>query len=289
MSRSLDTKSTSIAVPDRGSFATGHQQCYLSPPLTPYPHFHSSHDSLDSISPVLAPYHTPLPSLQEMLPHDGRQRRSARDLGRYNSPSASRHHPRRESKEILESSTSAIYTGGQVANDPARLLPMYPTENHVTIPPPATIVSPMLRRNKAHVASACVNCKKAHLACEGIYSSPITSDSPARSINSRYRFCCLLFPPFSCLPPIVCRSPIWRNVDACQPCGSAARIFGLFSIYVFVLFHFFFGIYPFFLSPDAGCGSGIGKGGFLDCIASSPFWLGHAYKNVVRRADRDSN
>jgi len=45
----------------------------------------------------------------------------------------------------------------------------------------------------------------------------------------------------------------------------------------------------FFLSPDAGCGSGIGKGAFLDCIASSPFWLGHAYKNVVRRADRDSN
>ena len=195
MSHSFDTKSTSIAVPDRGSFATGHQQCYLSPPLTPYPHFHSSHDSLDSISPVLAPYHTALPALQEMLPHDRRQRKSARDLGPFHSPSASQHHRRRESKEILESSTSAIYTGGQVANDPARLLPMYPTENHVTVPPPATIVSPMLRRNKAHVASACVNCKKAHLACEGIYSSPITSNPLAALSIATIVFAASCFPP----------------------------------------------------------------------------------------------
>jgi len=32
--------------------------------------------------------------------------------------------------------------------------------------PGSGITPPLLRRNKAHIASACVNCKKAHLACD---------------------------------------------------------------------------------------------------------------------------
>lgn len=180
MHRTLDTKPTSIALlppaADRANLANGHQY-YLSPPLTPYPHFQSFHDSFDSISPVTASYHPSLPALQEMLPHDGRQRNSTTDPERFQSLSATLQHPRRESKAILKNNMNAMYTGGQIANGPARLLSTYSAPNHTTSPPPAPIASPMLRRNKAHVASACVNCKKAHLACDGNYLSvPIASN-----------------------------------------------------------------------------------------------------------------
>jgi hypothetical protein len=167
-----DAKPTPIALlppaADRTSFANAHQQYYLSPPLTPYPHFQCFHENIESISPVLA-YHPALPALQEMLPHDGRQRNSTTDPERFHSHSAAHQHPRRDSNELQDTNPNSMYPGGQIANDPTRLLPIYSTPNHTTVHPPAAIVSPMLRRNKAHVASACVNCKKAHLACDGNY------------------------------------------------------------------------------------------------------------------------
>ena len=280
MSHSLDTESTSIALlpcgVDRGSFATGHQQCYLSPPLTPYPRYHTSHDCLDSISPVLAPYRTPLPSLQEMLPHDRRQQKSPTDSGRFRSHSASYQHPRRESKEILESSRSAMYNGGQVANDPAPLLPMYPTQNHATIPPPATIVSPTVRRNKAHVASACVNCKKAHLACEGIYPPPHGFQSPGRSINCRYLFFAASVSPFSCAPPIVLRSPAMAECG----CMSTLRQYAVTFHFTFLLFSFllFSHLPPFLYCFPGKTGGGWWRGRAVSGRALHPIPFGRIQK-----------
>src|SRR5271170_7089322 len=172
---SSGTKPTSIALfptaADRSTLTNAHQQYYLSPPLTPYPQFPTYHESLEQTSPHLPPFRPSLPALEEMLPHETREPRSPTEPQRYQQhPSALQQSPEQGLKEIMEHNSASTYRGEQHLNDPARLLPLYTTQSHGAAPQQSSIVSPLLRRNKAHVASAFVNCKKAHLACDGTTS-----------------------------------------------------------------------------------------------------------------------
>jgi hypothetical protein len=168
------SKPTSIALfptaADRSTLTNAHQQYYLSPPLTPYPQFPTYHESLEQTSPHLPPFRPSLPALEEMLPHEPREPRSPTEPQRQlHHPSALQQSPEQGLKDIMERNSASTYRGEQHMSDPARLLPLYSTLSHVAVPQqPSTI--PVLRRNKAHVASACVNCKKAHLACDGTTS-----------------------------------------------------------------------------------------------------------------------
>src|SRR5271170_4188533 len=170
------TKPTSIALfpPTADRSTLTHQQYYLSPPLTPYPQFPTYHESLEQTSPHLPPFRPSLPALEEMLPHETREARSPTEPQRHHHhPSAVKQSPEQGLKDIMEHNSVSTYRGEQHLADPARLLPLYTTQSHATIPQQTSTISPLLRRNKAHVASACVNCKKAHLACDGTTSSPL--------------------------------------------------------------------------------------------------------------------
>ena len=170
---SLGIKPTAIPLfptaTDRPTLKNAHQQYYLSPPLTPYPRFPSYNDNPELGSLPLSSYHPTLPALQEMIPHETQLKKLTNDSDHFNQPSALQQHPEQERKEITEHNPVAIYHNGQHMSDPARLTPLYSAQPHNLVPPSSTIIAPLLRRNKAHVASACVNCKKAHLACDGKY------------------------------------------------------------------------------------------------------------------------
>jgi hypothetical protein len=180
---SLGIKPTSIALfptaADRSTLIPNtHQQHYLSPPLTPFPHFSCYNDQLDPIKSPISIHQLVLPALREMLPHEKRQQTSPPEPERLvYSHSAMQHPSERGATEILENHSVSTYRGGQHMTDPARLLPIYAAQPHSTAPQPSAIVSPLLRRNKAHVASACVNCKKAHLACDGNIPSSLLRSS----------------------------------------------------------------------------------------------------------------
>ena len=183
---SLEIKPTSIApfptAADRTTLTNVHQHYYLSPPLTPFPHIPSYNDNPEHTSPGLPSYYPTLPALQEMLPQDNRQRNSSTDQERFHQHSALQQPPERDRKEILEHNSVTTYRSGQPMTDPARLLPLYTAQPHNAVPQTSTTISPLLRRNKAHVASACVNCKKAHLACDGKFPHPFR---PIMSIYGR--------------------------------------------------------------------------------------------------------
>jgi len=169
------TEPTSIALyptaADRSTLTNAHQQYYLSPPLTPYPQFPTYHESLEQTSPHLHPFRPSLPALEEMLPHETREARSPPEPQRHRQhPSAVKQSPEQGLKDIMEHNSSSTYRGEQHLTDPARILPLYSSQSHTVLPQQTSIVSPLIRRNKAHVASACVNCKKAHLACDGTTS-----------------------------------------------------------------------------------------------------------------------
>jgi hypothetical protein len=168
---SLGIKPTAIALfptaADRSTLTNAHQQFYLSPPLTPFPHFPSYKDQPESVPQHLSSYHPSLPALQEMLPHEKRQRNQSNGSDHHHPNSALQQPSEREIKEMMEHNSGSTFRGGQHMTDPARLLPLYTAQSPNAVPQSSTIISPLLRRNKAHVASACVNCKKAHLACDG--------------------------------------------------------------------------------------------------------------------------
>ena len=152
-----------------------HQHCYLSPPLTPYLQYPLYHESLEQTSPHLHGFRPSLPALEEMLPHENRRSRSPTEPQRhYHRPSALQKSPEQELSDIMEHKSATTYRGQQLVNDPARLLPLYSTQRPDAVPQQQSTISPLLRRNKAHVASACVNCKKAHLACDGTTSPPLS-------------------------------------------------------------------------------------------------------------------
>ena len=102
-----------------------------------------------------------------MLPHETGQRKSSVDTQTHNQHSAPSTHSRTGHKKTVEHRSPSIYQVGQHPTDPVRLMPLYSTQPHNAVSQPPSVVPPLLRRNKAHVASACVNCKKAHLACDG--------------------------------------------------------------------------------------------------------------------------
>jgi hypothetical protein len=173
---SLEIKPISIALfptaADRTTARNAHQQYYLSPPLTPFPHISSYNDIPKHSSPVLPPNHATLPALQDMIPHENRQRNLSTDQERFHQHSALQQHAERDRKENMEHNSVTAYHSGQPMTDPARILPLYTAQPHNSVPQTSSIISPLVRRNKAHVASACVNCKKAHLACDGIFPHP---------------------------------------------------------------------------------------------------------------------
>lgn len=169
--RSPGIKPASIALfptaADRSTLSSAHQHYYLSPPLTPYPRVTPYNEQSDRTSPVTSSYQPSLPALQEMLPHETGQRKSSVDTQTHNQHSAPSTHSERDIKETVEHRSPSKYQVGQHPTDPVRLMPLYSTQPHNAVSQPPSVVPPLLRRNKAHVASACVNCKKAHLACDG--------------------------------------------------------------------------------------------------------------------------
>ena len=261
------TKPTSIALfptaADRSTLTNAHQQYYLSPPLTPYSQFPTYHESLEQTSPHLPPFRPSLPALDEMLPHETREPRSPTEPRRHqHHPSALQQSPEQGLKDIMEHNSAPTYRGEQHMSDPARLLPMYTSQSHVAGPQQSSIVSPLLRRNKAHVASACVNCKKAHLACDGT-----TSPTPFL-VLSIYG----LFQISFSTPPImhaisrfltICFMHVKRRLRAGAP---YFRIFFNSKIRLFSLcFYVFFSRCGSLIGDDAarGEGSGIGNGEFF--------------------------
>jgi hypothetical protein len=169
---SLGIRPTSITLfptaADRSTIPASHQQHYLSPPLTPYPHLHGYDDTLKSSPP--SSYHPSLPTLREMLPLESRQQHSPSDPEQhaYVHP-APQPHSQRDLTELSDLNHDTAPRGVQHATDPSRIISHYSSQSHNGVVQSASI-SPLLRRNKAHVASACVNCKKAHLACDGTSS-----------------------------------------------------------------------------------------------------------------------
>ena len=184
---SLGIKPTSLLLfptaADRSTLTNTHQQHYLSPPLTPFPRFVSHYDNPDSTSPPQSSWHPALPALQEMLPDEIQQRKLTNNSEHYHKPSALQQQPERERKEIMEHNSAQPYRNGQHGTDPARLVPLYSTQPHNLVPQSTTVVAPLLRRNKAHVPSACVNCKKAHLACDGNEPSPPPPPPPPTPVS----------------------------------------------------------------------------------------------------------
>jgi len=144
------------------------QQHYLSPPLTPFLKHLSPEDQ--SGPPNSPPSYFPpsLPAIRDMLPPERRPDTVPTELENHVLPSSA---PERRSQleftETLSAIPSSTVRGAIAVPDPSRLQQVFPSQSLNGIPPSSSILSPLLRRNKAHVASACVNCKKAHLACDG--------------------------------------------------------------------------------------------------------------------------
>src|SRR5579859_5117706 len=170
---SFEQKPISIALfptaADRSTLIpNSHQQHYLSPPLTPFLQFPSYNEKFEPFSPIKSPPHLSLPAFREMLPHEDQQKLSPTDPDRHAYPaSAPQQHLEHDMAAIQDPNSASTPRGAPQMTDPSRLLPLYTSQSHTPGLEPSGMVSPLLRRNKAHVASACVNCKKAHLACDG--------------------------------------------------------------------------------------------------------------------------
>jgi hypothetical protein len=230
---SLGLKPTSITLfptaADRSTIIpNSHQQHYLSPPLTPYLHVPSYEDN--SKSPPSS-YHPSLPTLREMLPLEDRQQPSPPHPEKhvYSLP-APQQHPQQDLTGLLDLNSDTTPHGVQHVTDPNRLISHYSVQSHNGVVQ-ATSISPLLRRNKAHVASACVNCKKAHLACDGTFSLPLLCSA----LLSHF--------PFPCFLPVV---PYHlRSAPAATECGYACQaasarrrqIFGFISFALCVIYY----------------------------------------------------
>jgi hypothetical protein len=141
-----------------------HQHQYLSPPLTPFGHFTIVPNKPESSSSSPSSGPLSLPGVREMLPQQNRRPTPPADPAY--PPPAHEPHAERTPSEAIARHSSTSPGAIQFVNDPARILPLHPNPSLKAPSASGTIASP-LRRNKAHVASACVNCKKAHLACDG--------------------------------------------------------------------------------------------------------------------------
>ena len=221
---SLGIKPTSIALfptaADRSTLIPNtQQQHYLSPPLTPYPHFASYCEKPERTSPPVSSDHSVLPAFREMLPHETPEQKSpAHNKSNIYQHSALQQSSERVSNGTAQHNSVSTYHNGQHITDPTRLMPLYSTPSHTRTPQTSTIVPPpLLRRNKAHVASACVNCKKAHLACDG-NSPPL------------FLFCQSMDPfPLILLYHACDQAALPHNVDACQAMITrSSRISGFF-------------------------------------------------------------
>jgi hypothetical protein len=103
-----------------------------------------------------------------MLPHERRSDAVPTESENHvYSDSAPDRHSQKEFTETLAANSASTPRGAAAVPEPNRLLPVYTSQSLNGLSSSSTILSPLLRRNKAHVASACVNCKKAHLACDG--------------------------------------------------------------------------------------------------------------------------
>jgi len=184
-------KPTSIAFfPAAADRSTkSHQQHYLSPPLTPFLHHLSAEDpSQPSKSHSYFPHS--LPSLREMLPRERRPDTVPTELETHVfSDSAPEQRSQAPFSETLAATTSTSPQGAATGSDPNRLLPAYPSQSLNGLSSSSAMLSPLLRRNKAHVASACVNCKKAHLACDGMPPLPPLPALPPLTIYDGRIFC----------------------------------------------------------------------------------------------------
>lgn len=210
------TKPISIALfpaaADRSTLiSNSHQQHYLSPPLTPFLHHLSNgdHSKLRNSPPSYFP--PSLPSLREMLPHERRPDTvpTESETHVYTSSGQERH-SQKDITESLAVNSSSPPHGAQSLPEPNRLLPVYTSQSLNGVSPSTSMLSPLLRRNKAHVASACVNCKKAHLACDGML--------PTFSLSLCDYLWVVAFPSQSPVPP-----PIMAAAMAgCDPrrCGG---------------------------------------------------------------------
>jgi len=250
---SLATKPSSIALfptaADRSTLIpSAYQQHYLSPPLTPYPHFPLSLEKSPVTSPV-SPY-PQLPAFREMLPHENRQQQqpSPTDAEHFVYPTSAPSQPSgRQVQDLIEPNPIATYHSGQHMNDPTRLLPLYASHSPQIVTQTPQIVSPILRRNKAHVASACVNCKKAHLACDGSY--PLTHPPCFALVSSIYGN--TLFPKF--LYPLrdhPLRDRIVKFMSLKVGWLRAVRNFGFTILFSFAFL-------PFFLFSYSSCPEGV--------------------------------
>jgi hypothetical protein len=255
-------KPTSIALfptaADRSTLTSAHQQYYLSPPLTPYSRYTPYNEQSDRTSPVTSSYQPSLPALQEMLPNETKQEQPSTDAQAQHQHSAPARHSERDAKETVGHSSPSTYHGGQPPTDPVRLVPLYSAQQHNTVSQTTNIIPP-LRRNKAHVASACVNCKKAHLACDG--------NDPHAFSPSIYLWIPIFFFLFFFFSGIrvICR---FATESGCMSTSCATLVFGSFFFPLFACYSFSFSFSFFFylfyyvgpnLEQRVGGGSGIGE------------------------------
>lgn len=180
------------------------QQHYLSPPLTPFLKHLSTEDQPKPPNSQQSYFPPSLPAIREMLPPERRPDTVPTVLENHVLPgSASERRSQLEFTETLGAIPSSTAHGATSVPDPSRLQQVFTSQSVNGIPPSSSMLSPLLRRNKAHVASACVNCKKAHLACDG--TSP-----------------CLLVPRTS-LPSIYGGS----HLGVCRSCNRTPIMHGL--------------------------------------------------------------
>lgn len=208
-----------------------HQQHYLSPPLTPFlthlsPEDHSKHPtSLQSYFP------TSLPAIRDMLPPERRPDTVPTEPlnNLVYSASAPERRSQLELTETLDPIPSSITRGTTSIPDPNRLQQVFSSQPLNGIPPSSSMLSPLLRRNKAHVASACVNCKKAHLACDGTSPCVLVRRSPFRlSTVVASRWLSQLLPtPYQWGQTVICAA---AAECGCMSSGSCAHcpVLGIF-------------------------------------------------------------
>ena len=77
----------------------------------------------------------------------------------------------RSSELSQTNNISPISTGENRISQSAQLAAAPPIGRSPFMAPSTSIPSQPQRRTKSHVASACVNCKKAHLACDGEFNA----------------------------------------------------------------------------------------------------------------------
>jgi hypothetical protein len=132
-----------------------------------------------------------------MLPYENRERNFSHDEGRFQQYSVVQQYPEQDRRETIELNSISPYRSGQHTHDPNRLIPPLYAAQPQNVVSQSPKVAP-LRRNKAHVPSACVNCKKAHLACDGKYPHA----NPCFRLSKEALFA-LFIPSYTCDQPLL--------------------------------------------------------------------------------------